>query len=248
MKNIYFLILLAISPWPTQAETVKVCATNWHPYSIENNDGEITSGSSFEIHAEAFRRMKVDFTIESLPWKRCVIEVRKGNIHALLDADPSAYADLIFSAHPTIYNEVAVFVRKEFPEKHYDPVRLKGKKVALPAGYGSYISAAKKNGWIIDEAQDEENVIRMLLGKRLDYALLDLASVRGLKIKLDIDVKRLNPLAIQQKLSTGFLPKNRKLVEKYDQAISDMIEEGFMDDVFKKYFLFSYSEMLSIHY
>jgi polar amino acid transport system substrate-binding protein len=242
MKVIITTILLLIATANAAAKTLKICGTDWPPSTIVENN-QITKGYSVEIYKEAFKRLQMDFEINIVPWKRCIKWVTAGTYDAVIDTS-AANKGLIIGQHPNSFSQLAIYVRQDSPETQYIPENLTKHWVGIVRGYTNYLKVAKENNWKAKEALNEENMFTMLNKGRFNYAFSDIRSTQALSKKLGIQFKRLKPLVVTDTFYLGFSPNNKALSKRYDATLGEMIKEGFLDKVYKKYLSKTYQEML----
>lgn len=242
MKAIIVITLLLIASHNATARTLKICGASWPPSTIVENN-QITQGYSLEIYKEVFKRLKMDFKISIMPWKRCIKWVITGTYDAIIDAS-GANKNLIIGQYPNSFSPLAIYVRQDFPETQYRPETLKGQMVGIVRGYTSYLKVAQKNNWKVKETLNEENMFTMLHKGRFDYAFSDIVSIQAISQKLGVQFKPLKPFVVTDTFYLGFSPNNKALAKRYDATIGEMLKEGLLDKIYKKYLFKTYKEML----
>lgn len=240
MKHVIFLLLF-LNPLVITAKPLTICGASFPPSTIVEND-QIVSGYSFDLINEAFSRLERQYRLEVLPWKRCLQMVKSGLIDAVIDT--SRYNEPILTGDfPISYNQIAVYVRKDFYDVEYSAEYFEDKVIAIPRGYTSYFNIAQKFGWTVFEADDEENMFNMLQKKRFDYALSDTSSASNMAKKVNAKVKHLWPVITSQKYFLGFSPNNMQLLNEFDGVLKEMMQEGALDKIYSKYLSHTYTEM-----
>ena len=242
MKVMIVTTLLLIATANAYAKTLKICGTDWPPSTIVENN-QVKKGYSVEIYNEAFKRLQIDFEISILPWKRCIKWVTAGTYDAVIDTS-TANEGLIFGQHPNSFSQLAIYVRKDYPETQYLPENLSNQWVGIVRGYTNYLKVAQENNWKVKEALNEENMFSMLNKGRFNYAFSDIRSTQSISKKMGIKLKPLTPPVVTDTFYLGFSPNNKALAKRYDAIIGEMIEEGFLDKVYKKYLSKTYKDML----
>lgn len=242
MKKLATISVLLLLPFIVNAKTIKICGASWPPSTIVESN-KIVKGYSIEVYKEAFKRLSIEFEIKVLPWKRCTSSVSAGEFDAIIDTS-TANKSFIIGKNPNSFSPLAIYVRKDFPEERYSQEKMKGKLVGIVRGYSSYLKVAKENGWEVKETNDEENMFTMLGGKRFDYAFSDTTTTAEISKKVGVPVKYLRPTVFTDSYYLGFSPNNKDLARQYDITITEMVKEGIMDKIYKKYLPINYSEML----
>ena len=238
----YLLGVFLLLPAMGYGQPVELCGVHWPPYTI-SDDRTIAEGLSFAIYEEAFTRLGLEVNATRLPWKRCQVEVSRGRYDAIMDADKVLFEDYVFGKNTTNFNPVTIYVRRRSPMNHYDPEVLEGRQVGIVEGYVGYLAIAEQHGWKVVETRSEKHTFRMLAEQRIDFAMVDEASAPLLTPQLEVDFKPLDPPVFIQELSLGFHPSNRDLMERYDRAISEMIQDGTLDELYRQHLPYSYSEI-----
>ena len=225
------------------AEELKLCGVQWPPFTYSET-GKIVKGISFEVYTEAFHRLNIKFKAQELPWPRCLKYVKEGKYDAVIDN--AALKPFLYGKYPTGVYSLAMYVRHGFPQEKFLWEDIKGKKVGMVRGYDYTEKIVQFEGWKPDFATTDEMMLRKLQGNRYDYAICDIFAAPILADKLGIKIKMLTPLIDSTKLYLVFNKRHAEIVKKYDRAIGEMIKDGAMDMIFKKYFPYSYNEIMDM--
>ncbi|QNM97249.1 substrate-binding periplasmic protein [Chitinimonas koreensis] len=243
MKAIAFpcALLLALS-MPLQAAKYVVCGVEWVPFTIPGGGG-FDRGVTVEVHTEAFKRIGSEVEFRNVPWERCKSSVAKGEYTALMDGSADPAAGLIVGPVPNAFYPTAIFVRKDFPGDTFSWEAMKGKTVGTVRGYEYSEKVEKFTGWRRDEATNDEQSMDKLKGKRYDYLLTDTFTAMAMSKKLGFEVKMLKPALSSQDLFLNFAGKDKDLAEKHGAALRDMIKDGTMDRIYRKYLPYGYTDL-----
>lgn len=225
------------------AEELKLCGVQWPPFTYSET-GKIVKGISFEVYTEAFHRLNIKFKAQELPWPRCLKYVKEGKYDAVIDN--AALKPFLYGKYPTGVYSLAMYVRHGFPQEKFLWEDIKGKKVGMVRGYDYTEKIVQFEGWKPDFAITDEMMLRKLQRNRYDYAICDIFAAPILADKLGIKIKMLTPLIDSTKLYLVFNKTHAEIVKKYDRAIGEMIKDGTMDMIFKKYFPYSYNEIMDM--
>ncbi|AMC34185.1 substrate-binding periplasmic protein [Janthinobacterium sp. B9-8] len=238
------LILLSLLfSSPSFAEKLKICGVYWPPFTY-SQQGQLNKGISIEIYQEAFKRLKIDFTADELPWPRCINNVKTGSYDAVID---NAALNPFISGHfLTSMYQLAIFVRKNMTQEVFSWEEMKGKKVGMVRGYDYTEQIKNFKGWQVDLAQDDETMLRKLKGQRYDYVLLDIFSAPLLADKVGVEIKMLRPLIGSTKLHLVFNKKKSETMKRFDKTIGEMIKDKTIDNIYRKYLPYSYSDVINM--
>lgn len=196
------------------------------------------------MYKEAFARLKIKFKAEVLPWPRCIKSVEKGDIDAIIDN--GALKPFIFGKHPTGVYPLAIYVRKDFPQKNFSWDLMQGKTVGMVRGYDYTEKIKQFDGWKKQLALTDEQMLKMLNASRHDYVILDVFSADILAKKAQVNIKMLKPIIDSTHLYLVFNKDKSDVAKKYDETIGKMIQDGTLDKIYRKYLPYSYSEAIKM--
>lgn len=235
---------------PAKAAPLRVCSTDWPPFTISDAQTKAVTGTHTELTATAFKRAGYDTQIESLAWERCLKEVETGGYDAAYSAsfkdERAAYA--IYPKKPLQVLAYVMAVRKG--AKHGWDAAKDGSKlpqpVAAPRGYSITSDLKKMGGVTVDESAitDAQN-IQKLLGGRLDSMAVEETVLKALIKRFDAAdkievlqpplVSGKNYFMIVSKKYGGSEAAARKLADQLDVAVEQLDKEGFLANVSAKY-------------
>lgn len=235
---------------PAHAAQLKVCTTDWPPFTTSDPQTKAVTGTHTELAAAAFKRAGHDAQIESLAWERCLKEIETGGYDAAYSAsfkdDRAAYS--IYPQKPLQTLAYVVAVRKG--AKHGWDQAKDGTKlpqpVAAPRGYSITADLKKMPGVTVDESAitDSQNVQKLLAG-RLDAMAVEETVLKALIKRFDAadKIEVLQPslasgknyFIIVSKKSGGSEAAARKLADQLDVAIDQLDKENFLATISAKY-------------
>lgn len=242
-------IILTVAA-PAQAASIRVCTTEWPPFTILDAQTKTVSGTHTELAAAALKRAGYEAQIDSLAWERCLKEVETGGYDAAYSAsfkdERAAYA--IYPQKPLQTLSYVMAVRKG--TKHGWDAAKDGSKlpqpVAAPRGYSITADLKKMAGVTVDESAitDSQNV-QKLLASRLDTMAVEETVLKALIKRFDaadkIEILQ-PPLAsgkdyfmIVSKKFGGSEAAARKLADQLDAAVTQLDKENFLATVSSKY-------------
>lgn len=238
---VLFVVFFPLSSM--SAEKIKLCGVEWPPFTYAK-DGKITKGVSPDIYTEAFHRLQLDFEAVELPWSRCLKFVENGNYDAVIDN--AALEPFLYGKFPTAIYPLAIYVRQDFPQETFSWDDIKDKTVGMVLGYDYTEKVKKFTGWKPEFANTDEQMLKKLQKNRYDYVVLDIFAAPILAKQVDIELKRLNPLMDVTMLYLVFGKHQADLAKRYDQVIGALIQEGFLDTIYKKYLPYSYADLMKM--
>lgn len=209
-------------------DTVSFCYNDWKPYAAEV-DGE-AFGLSIDILREAASRAGLQPRFRSLPWKRCLSAVESGEVDAVVDAlerPEFVHGDIAFTFYTNTF-----WVRGDDPVGSLDAALGGGRRLGLVAGYvyGEALDALfAASGAPIDEAVDDGTNLRKLAFRRVDVVVADFASTLVFARDEGLSLRPLKPTHSVDRLYTSFNPQREALMERLDEALRDMCEEGWIE-------------------
>ena len=260
---LYTLVfILSVSLFSIQtvfAEAVHICddAAEWPPYIYYQRvngkpDKSTITGATVDLLKALFKEIKMEFTIELLPWKRCLTEVdqfgQSGKYEVFVDGsyNEERYNKYYLST-PLYKTHVGVFYsKKRFPEgppitqaSDLNQYRLCGMfgynfEPFISAGVTTNISTAGKN-----------NTTNFLLleKQRYDFFLSAIEPVYGSHVigqhTIPEEIMSFPVLGIKKFTFYLFVAKSSprafELYTKINQAIIKLHETGISEAIFKKY-------------
>jgi len=231
-----FTILAAISFMPTRpiygaANTVDFCFNSWPPYAWVE-DGEPV-GISIDILREAARRAGLTATFGHLPWKRCLQLVQEGKFDAVVDAaerdeftqGPSSYV---------VYTDT-IWVREDDPLTAANPQALRGRTLGIVDGYHYGNGLTEDPRIVLEPAVNDEMNIRKLAFGRVDAIIADFTSTMAFALANQLRIRPLLPHISFDRLYPSFNKGRGKLQASINRAIAKMLEDGFVDRVYRKH-------------
>lgn len=252
MKNIFPLMLFVILFSMTANAEMKlsIATDDWPPYEyMAGNPGnEYITGFSTEIIHGVLKKMNVGINgrIMQYPWARGEKMVIDGNVDMLYTAATSESRAKIthYPSESLMESSWSFFIRKEDSAKlKYDTFDdLKGKKIGVVRAY-TYtpelwaFMKAEKN---YDEVVGDEQNVKKLMAKRIDYVAMDfgnglsLIKKMGLSDKIIVLKKPIKSSALFAIFSQKTVEKD--FVEKFSAELKAYKLTKEYKSIFNKYF------------
>ena len=244
MKSLLLTIvaIVLLSSPASSGETIKLCGAHWPPFTYSEN-GLLTKGITIDIFKEAFGRLQMEFQADEIPWPRCVFYTEKGTYAAAIDGPGR---DSLISGIPTNKYLIAVYVRHDFPEDTFSWERMKGKTIGMISGYLYTDNITQFDKWKIDWSKTESMMMKKLHAGHYDYGLLDPLTVPSLEQELGFKVKMLTPIIATMPLYLLFSKHKADLAKRFDSVVQEMIQDGKLDEIYKKHGPYSYTDLMNM--
>lgn len=175
MKRIFglFAAIFLSTNLALAADTVTIGAEDdWAPYS--GQEGGTPKGFTVELVKEVFKTQGIDVKYVSLPFARCMEEVKQAKLmacfnHAWDEKEDPAYT---FHKDPMFIGEIGLYAPTSSTESGLTTKDLEGKTIGTTHGY-TYGAAFDENKKIIKDVakQDVLNVKKVAAG-RLKYTAI----------------------------------------------------------------------------
>lgn len=222
------------------------------PYSYEEN-GEL-KGIDIEIIEEVERRLNLDIKIELVPWNRLIELTKQGKVHGsfslFYNNERAKYA--YFTNYPLHNSKYSLFLLKENYEDYKSFEDIYNKKIGLNRSF--YINElfenlVKNETIALDESENINKGVSLLLNKRIDLYLGNEEGVyKYLKENKISNVISL-PGSVFEHFAPAFLVLSKKsdldnknyLLDRINQVLEDLYNEGFIDNVQNKYLTYKYN-------
>ncbi len=238
----FFIVVFVIAGGLSRsnADEFKVGITHWPPFRIYAEQD--VQGIDVDIWNEIGKRLKLEIVFSRCPWARCLFKMKEGSLDGLVSlAYREDRAEYVLYTHPPVYALTTVFYVKKgnahILRKYEDLYDLKVGYVNKSAYFDPFNDDTniRKFG-VVKEIQ----LIEMLAANRLDAFIgtdpqvayqiretkhsdkLEKAQYKpGNELPLFLGVSKASPYA--------------KNIDAINQAIQSMLDEGFVDHVFKKW-------------
>lgn len=226
----YILFSSALS-----AQTFQLKTENYPPFNLGNSDGEII-GISSEIVEELFKRTKVEYEMELLPWQRAYRLALEETNHAVFSTTQTTERQPLFKWVGPIVNNNWVFLKRADSD-----IVLKDLNDAKKYRVGGYRGDAialylESKGFKIDYVPKD-----YLNARKLDRGRIDLwatGQLLGPYFAKENGVENLEEALIFNKtiMSIAFnLNTNDEIINRLNLELEVMKSEGALDPIKNKY-------------
>jgi polar amino acid transport system substrate-binding protein len=241
------ILLLFISAGPTFAEELSLGWEDWQPYQYMDSSENVT-GLDIELSQAIFGNFDYQLTLEEMPWKRHLINVREGrtDLAASASKTPEREEYALFS-DPYRTESAVMYVRKEDAGKYnfnkLEDIIGTEFKLAVTRGYyyGEAFDELKKNPEFMNnirEVNDNQLAQRQLSLSRVDGFLEDpIAATLELKEEGLLDkVEILMPI-YSDNIYIMFSKKSVSpdIVKAFNSSLEELRENGVYDQIMNKY-------------
>ena len=245
IKYILFFSLLLSQAFAGK-KLLTIVTPEYPPY--EYSEGGTVKGVAVEIVKEVFKRMDVPITINILPWKRALDQVRSGKTDAIFTIffNKERATFLTYSNEVLIEQVVSLFANKEFHSKvNYKsqlellgPYRIGGVR---GISYGREFDSALKNKGIqpLKLVNNGSQSFKMLLSNRVDLVISNRLGAIFILRKMN-SVSRVVELAPHIDSVPSFLAFSKKskfkvLQMKFDIHLKEIKKDGTYTGIVSKY-------------
>lgn len=246
MKALIILLLFFNLNIAANEPVVILCNSINKPACFEGENGEVV-GIDVEIVKEVFKRLGIPVKFKLAPWKRVLRSVKNGTVDAGI---PFFHTDeregySYYSKRPLHTSKMKVYINEKSQYKFQKLSDLYGKHIGIRRGYSvspEFDRAKKEKKFVVVELESSMQLINMLKKGRIDFLVDKEATVKyslkqgqaGLveagQIGVDIPA-----FFVFSKLSK--IKNKRGLLIKIDKTLKQLINEGKVSKIVKKYSL-----------
>lgn len=243
--HIISILILGICmalPATVQAEEeyLPIVFEDYPPYEYVK-DGQVT-GMNMDIIREAFKRMGITPFFEPRPWKRGLYQLKHGEILALSSGFKTAERQefAYFPVASLAMETNMAIALKERGMRILDLQGLRGLRVGVVREYVYGEPFDSMSGLDKVETASSHQLLNMLLNRRIDVAICNLAVFRhlgreaGALDKLDFIYEiGSDPLYIMFSKAHG--KKAKELADRFGKVVLEMRKDGTVDAIISKY-------------
>ena len=223
---------------------------NFPPYSYVENAK--IKGVYVDLVREAAKQLLPEYVVklEAMPWKRALAKIEQGEVFAILP--PYKHFDkrpFIGEYSIPLYTEkVVVFCQKDIKlAQAFDHLKSLPRAITLGLNSGYLVLNKKYQDAVANSAiilqpnkSTEANLLKLVLGRTDCYINDELTIIKGLKEIFADDLSGLNNFVKMEVISeqtahVGYakshieVPNKKAFIAKMNQALSNLLEQGFID-------------------
>lgn len=229
--NKLFVYLILLLPNLVNAQMPSFACNEFPPLKINTTPA---SGIDVDILKTIFNK-QVKFTF--IPWQRALLDVKARKFTGLCSCSKTEDRTFLSYSNIVDYVEIGIFYNKNL-EKRHNINDFKSDKLATVRGYNlsEELSELKIKHLDVDR---EEQMIKMLMAKRLDAIYGYLNPLLYQMKKLNIRSKDFHYLKIKQTpyyiCLSNEVPGNEKLIFKINKSLKELKANGDFDKIKNRY-------------
>lgn len=228
-----------------QGRTIRAVCNDWMPYA--GPTGADRPGFAVEIFKEIFQRAGYEVDYASLPWKRCLEEMRTGKADAVLLISDLRRDQFSTSREPLIPSTWVVFARRDSPIQYAGPTSLDGLRIGVVDSYlyghelDPALREADKEGRLLEVHGElaQERLARALVEDRADVVIENplVMAYTVERLGLEPDVFRNVGTAYEQMHYVGFqkTPEGERLTQIFDEGIRRLRYDPVWEEILNRY-------------
>lgn len=235
-------LALSVSAPFTHAEELVAGINDWLPWQYEDKNGAV--GIIVDIFKEAAERAGCEPIITVMPHIRRNTVEWGASVHVELGVVPEwreAFSEVSVYTIPFVTTRDIILAKRGRMREAVSVTDFFGKRVGATLGYfytDGFSEAFEKGHLIRDDSPGACVLLRKLFDDRIDAAILNEHEARyGLEtLGMNPDVFKTvyvfsDPLGLRMRLHTD----KKRLVPALNAALTDMLEEGAIDDIIRNY-------------
>lgn len=209
------------------------CFENWEPYSFID-ENEKANGLSIYLIKLAAEKLHIPIEFKLLPWKRCLLKVKNGQIDAVIDA---AKRDAFLQGPTALaFYTNAIWVHTHDPLTDLPSLSvLSDRRAGYIDGYTYNDSYMSISGIKIDYSPDHATVLRKLDAARVDFAIADYVTTKHFLRKTPLNIRELRPFPSINPLYLSFHKSRTTEQRLFEDVFKEMKENGTVDAAYQHY-------------
>lgn len=232
----------ALAEEPSPAKKITIAADAWCPINCDPADEH--PGIGIELAKKIFEPLGYEINYVIVPWARALEDVRQGKIDAVVGANTSDDATLVFPKSPVAEVTDDFYIRTDTSFDFKDIGSLDGKRLGIIKDYGydellmAYVEANRKAPGLIQEVSGDtalDQNIKKLLAGRIDI-LVESGIVMNYKIhkeSLGQQIRHAGSIP-QGSVYLAFspaLPASAELAGKFDAGYEELKKAGILASI-----------------
>ena len=223
---------------PQTVENVLMVGTSddYPPYTFSQN-GQVV-GFDIDLIREIARRMACQVELKTMAFDVLLLELQRGTLQVVAaGTTPTQERALkVFFSSPYITGDPLLAVTRASDPAVPDLVAMHGKKVVVNGGYTADFYLSAQPGIVLEKLETVAECLLALERHKADvYVVAQSAFQPFLKLK-GHDQFKSQPLAdVTEKYALAISKKYPELFEKIESALTEVLEDGTIDDLKKKW-------------
>ena len=243
---LFFFILLSLFPLSTIAKKLK-CATNDFPpfgFEKEIQGQKAPAGVEVEIFNLICKELNLTCSLELLPWKRMINQVKRGEIDCMFAAfkTEKREAFMEYTSVPFHVSNLTFFIGKSDKSFKFSKLNdLKGKNICLVRGFTTtpeFDKLAKQGLFEISHLDDFDQCFKMLSKGKVDTTLVN--QEVGFTIMKKLKINNVHPFKNPLYSKPAYLTFTKKkkfgqIPSQFGQKIFQILKSGQYKKIYDKY-------------
>ncbi len=233
-RTFYLLMAFFAVIGPAKAsDTVRFCFNAWAPFAYQDKDQN--KGISIDIIRAAALELNRKAQFIHLPWKRCLQDVRNGDIHAVIDAanrEEFVQGPASFSLFTN-----TVWVHQDDPLTELPNLNiLKAKTFGIVDGYeypDEFMNIALID---FDLSLDDTTTLKKLSAQRVDFVVADITNTYATinqNNEKPLKIRALIPTRSADKLYLSFHKSQADVQKQFNRVFESFLENGTVDAIYQ---------------
>ena len=246
MKNLIFMIILGLIPNMIAAKSLK-CATNeFPPFGFEKEiDGKNKPvGVEVEIFNLICKELNLSCSLELLPWKRMINQVKRGEIDCMFAAFKTEKRETFmdYTSVPFHVSNLTFFINKSDKSFRFSILKdLNGRNICLVRGFTTtpeFDNLAKQGAFKITHLDDFDQCFKMLSKGKVDTTLVN--QEVGFTILRKLNINNIRPFKNPLYSKPAYLTFTKKkkfgqIPSQFGQKIFQILKSGRYKKIYDKY-------------
>jgi len=128
-----FVLIAVLIPVSVSGEVVTIVSDCWKPYICGSEAGK--NGIAVDISAAVFKKAGYKLEFKIVPWKRAIIDTKKGKYDAIVCATQNDAPDFIYPEEPIAVQKTCFYTDQSSNWKYENINSLSGIKLGVIGGY-----------------------------------------------------------------------------------------------------------------
>jgi len=229
---------------PPRAAPLRVCADVWPPYTDDARAPR--PGYASELVTAALQREGLSSRYVTMPWTRCLEEVRAGRAAAAIGLAEDEAPDLLPGLEPVGLSVTAIFTPAASTLAYRGIASLQGLRVGAVQGYGfgepfdAFLEEGARTGSVVLVSGEDapERLVAMLEAGRIDVLLEDPLVFRETVRRTGHAARSFREAGRTGLVSTlwvGFAPGRKDLADRFDAGVRGLRRSGELSALLARY-------------
>lgn len=207
------------------------------------DENEKWTGFDTEFALLVGEKLGMEVEFQRIEWANKYSELQAGTINCIwngftantTEEDGRKRSEYVDFSYSYMLNQQCIVIKSDDADKFNDTEDMKGKKIAVEKGSAGETAANELIGKII-EASSQINTLLEVKSGAADCAIVDILLAQSLVGKGNYtDLKIADNIPLESEVYAIGFKKGSPLVEKVNEAMVELYEEGKLQEIAKKY-------------